>query len=203
VSFYRQRIVPYLVHLSMRQATLIPYRQRLISSAMGRVLEVGFGSGLNLPFYSASVADVVALEPSPKLLSMATASIESAGRSPHLVEGSAEAIPLDDRSIDTVVTTWTLCTIPNVRSAPEEMRRVLKPEGRLLFVEHGRSPDAGVRRWQEGLNPIWKTIAGGCHLNRPIDELIQRAGFKIERMETGYAKGPKPLTFMYEGAARA
>jgi SAM-dependent methyltransferase len=100
------------------------------------------------------------------------------------------------------VTTWTLCTIPNVKGALAEMRRVLKPGGRLLFAEHGRSPDAAVRRWQDGLNPIWKPVAGGCHLNRPIDELIAGSGFTIGQMETGYGRGPRPMTFMYEGVAR-
>lgn len=202
MSFYQDHIVPRLVHLSMRQATLVPYRQRVISKAKGRVLEVGVGSGLNLPFYSPDAAHITGLEPSPKLLSMARQSLESASRPAELLEGSAEAIPLDDHSMDTVVTTWTLCTIPNVVRALEEMRRVLKPEGRLLFVEHGRSPDANVQRWQDRLNPIWKPFAGGCHLNRPINQLIERAGFHIEGLDTGYGNGPKPMAFMYEGIAR-
>lgn len=110
---------------------------------------------------------------------------------------------LDDKSVDTVVTTWTLCTIPGVTRALSEMRRVLKPGGRLLFVEHGRSPDPNVRRWQDRLTPLWKRIAGGCHLNRAISQLIEESGFRIERMDTGYMKGPKPMTFMYEGSARS
>ncbi len=110
---------------------------------------------------------------------------------------------LDDKSVDTVVTTWTLCTIPSVTRALSEMRRVLKPGGRLLFVEHGRSPDPNVRRWQDRLTPLWKRIAGGCHLNRAISQLIEESGFRIERMDTGYMKGPKPMTFMYEGSARS
>jgi ubiquinone/menaquinone biosynthesis C-methylase UbiE len=202
VRFYRERVLPYLVHLSMRQPTLIPYRQRVISKAGGRILEIGFGSGLNLPFYAADATRVIGLEPSSKLLSMATDAIGSEQPPIELLEASAEAIPLDDHSVDTVITTWTLCTIPDVRHALEEMRRVLKPAGRLLFVEHGRSPDARVRRWQDRLNPIWKLVAGGCHLNRPISELIEASGFTIEQMETGYAPGPKPMTFMYEGRAR-
>jgi ubiquinone/menaquinone biosynthesis C-methylase UbiE len=202
VAFYRDKIVPHLVHFAMRQPAILPYRQRVIAKARGRILEIGFGSGLNLPFYTAEVQHVIGLEPSPKLLSMARKAIDSAHRSTELLEASAEAIPIDDRSIDTVVTTWTLCTIPNVTRALEEMRRVLKPEGRLLFVEHGLSPDLGVRRWQDRLNPMWKAIAGGCHLNRPIRPLIEESGFRIEQIETGYGTGPKPMTFMYEGAAR-
>ena len=108
---------------------------------------------------------------------------------------------MEDDSIDTVVSTWTLCTIPDVSRALAEMRRVLKPDGRLLFVEHGRSSDAKVRRWQDRLTPLWRRIGGGCHLNRAISRLIEDAGFRIERMDTGYMKGPKPMTFMYEGSA--
>src|SRR5262249_12795424 len=119
-----------------------------------------------------------------------------------LVEGSAESIPLEANSIDTVVTTWTLCTIPDVRRALLEMRRVLKPGGELLFAEHGLAPEENVRRWQNRLNPIWKRIAGGCHLNRPIKDLIERAGFNITEVETGYIQGPKPMTFLYRGRAR-
>ena len=110
---------------------------------------------------------------------------------------------LDDKSVDTVVTAWTLCTIPGVTRALSEMRRVLKPSGRLLFVEHGRSPDPNVRRWQDRLTPLWRRIGGGCHLNRAISQLIEESGFRIERMDTGYMKGPKPMTFMYEGSARS
>jgi ubiquinone/menaquinone biosynthesis C-methylase UbiE len=119
-----------------------------------------------------------------------------------LVEASAEAIPLESGTVDTVVTTWTLCTIPDVQRALGEMRRVMKPSGRLLFVEHGRSPDESVRRWQDRLNPIWRPVAGGCNLNRPITELLTEAGFRIEHVETGYGTGPRPMTFMYEGVAR-
>jgi ubiquinone/menaquinone biosynthesis C-methylase UbiE len=109
---------------------------------------------------------------------------------------------LDDGSIDTVVTTWTLCTIPCAKTALGEMRRVLKPSGCLLFVEHGLAPDTGVRKWQDFLTPAWKRLSGGCHLNRPIAKLIEGAGFRLDRLETGYAPGPRPMTFMYEGNAR-
>lgn len=119
-----------------------------------------------------------------------------------MIENSAETIPLSNRSIDTVVTTWTMCSIPDAQRALGEMRRILKPEGRLLFVDHGRSPDPCVRRWQDRLTPIWRRVSGGCHLNRPVDELIEAAGFQIERIETGYMRGPRPMTFMYEGSAR-
>jgi ubiquinone/menaquinone biosynthesis C-methylase UbiE len=133
---------------------------------------------------------------------MARASGKKALLSVELVQGSAEAIPLENESVDTVVSTWTLCSVPAVEGALAEIRRVLKKDGRLLFVEHGLSPDSRVRRWQDGLTPMWKRIAGGCHLNRPIAQLIEGAGFRIEHVATGYMQGPRPMTFMYEGSAR-
>ena len=202
MGIYQDRIVPWLTHLAMRQRQLVAYRRRVVPAAEGCVLEIGIGSGLNLPFYTDLVDRVIGLDPSPKLLGMA----QRAGRRTpirlELIDGSAEAVPLGDRSVDTVITTWTLCTIPDVARALAEMRRVLKPGGRLLFVEHGRAPDAGVRRWQDRLTPLWKRCAGGCHLNRAIADLIGAAGFRIEQLNTGYAKGPKPMVFMYEGSAR-
>jgi ubiquinone/menaquinone biosynthesis C-methylase UbiE len=202
MSFYEERILPHLVHLAMRQEGLSPYRQRCVSAARGRVLEIGVGSGLNLSLYGAAAKEVVGLDASPRLLAMARAAQpQDPARSIELIEGSAESIPLDDASIDTVVTTWTLCSIADVEAALREARRVLKPSGRLLFVEHGRSPDAGVERWQDRLTPLWKRLAGGCHLNRPVRELVERSGFRIEQVRTGYMKGPKPMTFMYEGSA--
>lgn len=203
MSFYQDRILPHLIHLTMRQQRLVAYRQRVVPAAAGRVLEIGVGSGLNLPLYTGNVERLIGLDPSPRLLAMAQESADRTSFPVEFVEGSAEAIPLQDQSIDRVVTTWTLCTIPDVTLALAEIRRVLKPGGRLLFVEHGRSPDAGVRRWQDRLTPAWKRIGGGCHLNRPIGELIAGAGFEIERMDTGYMKGPRPMTFMYEGCARS
>lgn len=202
MGFYQNRIVPCLIHLSMRQKNLVPYRHQVIAAAEGRVLEIGIGSGLNLGLYGDKVEQVIGLDPSPKLLGMARDAARRASPTVELLEGSAEQVPLEDRSVDTVVTTWTLCTIPDAECALSEARRVLKPSGRLLFVEHGQAPEAGVRRWQNGLNPVWKRISGGCNLNRAIGEIISHAGFDIERLETGYMKGPKPMAFMYEGTAR-
>jgi ubiquinone/menaquinone biosynthesis C-methylase UbiE len=118
-----------------------------------------------------------------------------------LLEGSAERIPLADRSMDTIVMTWTGCSIPEVGTALMEMRRVLKIGGRLLFVEHGRAPEPSVARWQDRLDPLWLRLSGGCHLNRKIDNLLAEAGFRLDRLETGYIAGPKIMTFFYEGAA--
>lgn len=202
MSFYGDHVVPHLVHLAMRQNTFAAYRRRLIPAATGRVLEIGVGSGLNLPLYSADVTRVIGIDPSPRLLAMARQRHAGSPRPMTLLEGSAESLPLDDGSVDTVVTTWTLCSIPDVAAALREMRRVLAPGGALLFVEHGRSPDLAVRRWQDRLTPVWKRLAGGCHLNRPIRDLVEDAGFRLDHLDTGYMTGPRPMTFMYEGRAR-
>lgn len=186
----------------MHNRDLVPYRRRTISAAEGRVLEIGIGSGLNLPFYGADVTEILGLDPSPKLIAMAERAARGASKSVTFIEGSAETIPLDAGSTDTVVTTWTLCTILQAGEALAEMRRVLKPTGQLLFAEHGLAPEEGVRIWQNRLTPIWKRIGGGCHLNRPIRNLIESAGFRISDIDTGYAKGPKPMAYMYEGRAR-
>lgn len=203
MSFYSDHVLPHLINLAMRNRELRPYRERVISRARGRVLEIGLGSGLNLPFYGRDVEELIGLEPAARLVDMAKRNAAQAKRPLTLIAGSAESIPLDDHSIDTLVTTWTLCTIPDANRALAEMRRVLRPGGQLLFVEHGLAPDESVQRWQHRLTPAWKRIGGGCHLDRPIRALIENASFRIDRLETGYAKGPKPMTFMYEGYATA
>jgi len=202
MGFYQEQIVPLLTNLAMRQRNLAAYRGRVVPTAEDRVLEIGIGSGFNLPFYSSNVQQVIGLDPSAKLLAMARRASRSGSTPVELIEGSAEKIPLENATVDTVVTTWTLCSIPDATGALIEMRRVLKPGGRLLFVEHGRSPDPDVVKWQDRLTPIWKRLGGGCHLNRTIRSLIEGAGFQFDRCETGYMPGPRPLTFMYEGAAR-
>ncbi len=201
MGFYNDVILPKVCDLAMRNKQLRPYRERVIGAAEGRVLEIGIGSGRNLPFYRPQVTELLALEPSPQLTEMARHA-RHPGIPVNFIEASAEAIPLDDRSVDIVVTTWTLCSIPDAAMALTEMRRVLRSGGKLLFVEHGMAPDRNVRRWQDWLTPAWKRISGGCHLNRPISTMIESAGFRIDRVETGYMPGPKAMTFMYEGSAR-
>ncbi len=202
VGFYAHCVLPRLLHMAMRQPMLTPYRQRAAGAAEGRVLEVGIGSGLNLGLYGPAVTEVVGIEPSSALLDRAR---EAAARAPvrvELIEGSAEALPLESTSFDTVVTTWTLCTIPDAARALEEMRRVLKPNGSLVFVEHGRAPEPGVARWQDRLDPLWTRVAGGCHLNRSIADLVAGNGFRLDALATSRVPGPRTHTFLYEGRAR-
>jgi SAM-dependent methyltransferase len=201
MGFYQEWVVPALIDLSMRNKRLRPYRERVAGAAEGRVLDVGVGSGLNLPFYARNAQEIFGLDPSPLLLTRAQTNAQHFHNPVHLIEGSAERIPLADRSLDTIVMTWTGCSIPEVCTALEEMRRVLKIGGRLLFVEHGRAPEASVARWQDRLDPFWHRLSGGCHLNRKIDDLLSDAGFRIDRLETGYIPGPRLMTFLYEGAA--
>ena len=201
MGLYQDRILPHLIHISMRNRELLRYREQVVSAAAGRVLEVGIGSGLNLAFYGVGVEQVIGLDRSPRLLAMARKAGRGAGVSIDLLEGTAEAIPLESRSVDSVVTTWTMCSIPDAARALAEMRRVLTPGGHLLFVEHGRAPDRSVQWWQDRLNPVWRCISGGCNVNRRIDELILSAGFRVQRLETGYIRGPRAMTFLYEGSA--
>jgi ubiquinone/menaquinone biosynthesis C-methylase UbiE len=205
MSFYQEHIVPHLVNLAMSNRELVPYRERVLAAAEGRVLEIGIGAGANLKFYPPRAREILALEPSAKLITMARSAarkFSTRSAAVNFMEASAEGIPLDSSSVDTVVMTWTLCSIPAPLKALREMRRVLKPGGQLLFVEHGLSPDAGVRKWQNRLTPLWKRIAGGCHLNRPVSVLLENAGFHVTHLKTGYMKrGPKPMTFLYEGIA--
>jgi ubiquinone/menaquinone biosynthesis C-methylase UbiE len=202
MGVYQRYIVPRLLALAMRNRELVPYRQRIAAVASGRILEIGVGSGLNLPFYGNAVREVIGVDPSPTLLGMARARDSSLPFQLTVIEGVGEHIPLRDHSVDTVVTTWSLCSVRDPIEVLREARRVLRSGGQMLFVEHGRSPDAGVRWWQDRLDPVWTHVAGGCHLNRKMDDLVDGAGFRLDTLRTGYARGPKPMTFMYEGRAR-
>lgn len=199
-GFYERRILPPLIAWAMRDRDLAIRRARLIPRAAGRVLEVGIGSGPNLPLYGPRVTAVVGIDPSAALLHRAAARRASARMPVQLVRGSADALPLPDAGVDTVVTTWTLCSVPDARRALAEMRRVLAPDGELLFVEHGLAPDAGVARCQRSLDPLWQRVS--CRLSLPVDALVGEAGFRITELDAGYlGKGPKPLTYLYEGRA--
>jgi len=201
MGLYRRFILPRIIDCVMKDEAAAARRSELIPQATGAVLEVGIGSGLNLPFYSSAVTRLHGVDASAPLLSMARKKIDRLSFPVELACQSAEQLPVDRESIDTVVTTWTLCSIADPLQALREMKRVLKPGGRLLFVEHGASPDAGVEAWQRRLNPLWRRMAGGCNLDRKIDALIGAAGFTIARLHTTYLPGPRPLTYTYEGSA--
>ena len=202
MGLYRRHILPRLIDLSMQNRAVRAERARFVPLASGTVLEVGLGSGLNLPFYSPAVERLYGLDPSLELQTMARRRARDSRLPVEFIAGSGERIPMEDETVDAVVTTWTLCSIPDPVTALTEMKRVLNPGGRLIFIEHGRSPDARVVSWQDRLTPVWRRLAGGCHLNRKIDALILAAGFRIAEIETAYMKGPKPLVYLYKGVAQ-
>ncbi len=202
VQFYRTHVLPRLTHLAMRQEQLRPYRERVVSAASGRVLEIGIGSGLNLPLYPEAVDEVIGVDPSPELLRLAAEASRRPGLETDLIKGTAENLPLENGSVDCAVVSWTLCSVAEPKQALAEIRRVLRLGGVLSFVEHGLAPEPRIRRWQQWLTPLWSRCAGNCHLDRPTAALIEESGFRIEALWTGYAAGPKPMVFMYEGVAR-
>jgi ubiquinone/menaquinone biosynthesis C-methylase UbiE len=201
MRLYDRWMLPWLIDLAMRNRALLRYRDRALAAAQGEVLEIGVGAGINLARYGAAVRHICALEPSAALLHRAATRRDQAPCPVVLLCGVAEHLPFPASSFDMLVMTWTLCSIPDPPTALAEMRRVLKPGGRLLFVEHGLAPEPRIARWQHFLTPGWKHLAGGCHLDRPIAELIGDAGFRLDALTTGYMAGPKPWTFMYEGSA--
>jgi SAM-dependent methyltransferase len=201
MDFYQTWILPRFLDAAMRSNLLDCYRQGTVEPARGTVLEIGVGSGLNLRLYGPAVDQVCGIDPSPELLHRAAKRIADAHVPVSLVRASAEQLPFAAAAFDTLVMTWTLCSIPNPSAALAEMRRVLKLDGSLLFVEHGLSPEPRIAGWQRRLTPCWSWVSGGCHLDREADDLLRSAGFKIKKLKTGYMKGPKPFTFMYEGSA--
>ncbi|OFZ87412.1 MAG: phospholipid methyltransferase [Betaproteobacteria bacterium RBG_16_66_20] len=202
MGLYRRYILPRVVHFTCGLKPNMRQREKVVPRARGRVLEIGIGSGLNLPYYdSAKVSKLWGLDPSPEMTRMAK---RTAGSLPFEVEFiglPGDEIPLADHSVDTVVVTYTLCTIPDTTPALRQMNRVLRPGGELIFCEHGAAPDASVRRWQDRLNPIWKQLGGGCNLNRPIPMLIEAGGFRITSLDTMYLPGWRPASFNYWGTA--
>jgi ubiquinone/menaquinone biosynthesis C-methylase UbiE len=203
MGFYNRWILPQVIEFAMRQKNFAPFRERTAGAAHGRVLEIGIGSGLNLAAYPPGIETVYGVDPSAELLSKASRRVANVRFPVRLLEASSEKLPLEDQSFETVVMTFTMCSIPDVGAALREIRRVLRPDGELLFAEHGRASDPDVVGWQDRITPVWKRIGGGCHLNRKIDEIIQGAGFRFERLNAGYQKfGPRPFSFFYEGSAR-
>jgi len=204
VRFYDEYILPHVLNLACGVGPVKKQRAAIVSLAQGRVLEVGMGSGLNLPFYNADKVEMVwGLEPSRGMHKKAQKNLEASTLLVDWLESPGEQIPLEDNAADTVLLTYTLCTIPDWQQALGQMRRVLKPNGRLLFSEHGLAPDQAVSKWQHRLTPMWKKCAGGCHLNRPITEYLEQAGFQVETLEADYMRGvPRLAGFNYRGVAK-
>ena len=205
MGLYGRCIEPALVSLACSARPIARQRRKIVPQAEGRVLEVGFGSGLNLPYYDPEkVSSLVALEPSEGMRRRAAPRLAETPLNVELIGLRGEEIPLADDSIDTVLVTYTLCTIPDAAAALAQMRRVLKPGGRMLFSEHGLAPDASVARWQARLNGVWGAIGGGCNLNRDIAALIRAAGFAFDDLQTGYLpKTPRFAGYNYWGCAHA
>ena len=185
----------------LANAEFAKIRQRVASTLSGEVLEVGFGSGLNVPYYPPQVKRVQAVDPATLGRKLAERRITASPIPVEYLAFDGDALAVADRSVDHVLVTWTLCTIPDVTESLEEMYRVLRPGGQLHFVEHGLSPDPRVAHWQDRLNPLQGWWAGGCHLNRPIDKLVEGAGFDMNELENFYARGPRPMGYLYEGTA--
>ncbi len=199
MGLYQDRIAPRLVHWALR-SQFADFRAETVRGLSGEVLEIGFGSGLNLPYYPPEVRRLLAVEPSDTAWKLAREKIEASPFPVERIGDTAESIPLPDASMDAVVSTWTLCTIPDAGRALREVRRVLRPGGVFHFLEHGRSDEPRVARWQDLLTPLQKRLAGGCHINRPIGRLLEDAGLAVA-MSTFYARRPKAVFFFYQGTA--
>ncbi len=202
MKLYDKYILPKVVHFTCGMKPMMLQREKVVHRAEGRVLEIGIGSGLNLPFYDAErVEKVIGLDPSVEMNRMARRTADQVVVDVEFLECRGEDIPLDDCSVDSILMTYTLCTIPDAQRALNQMIRVLRPGGRLIFCEHGAAPDASVRRWQDRLNPLWGRLGGGCNLNRDVPELIAQGGFRIDELDTMYLPGWRPASFNYWGTA--
>jgi len=202
MGLYARHILPRIIHFTCGLKPSMRQREKVVPRAHGRVLEVGVGTGLNLAYYDAGrVTKVWGLDPSAEMTRIAEQAARSVPFEVEFIGLPGDEIPLEDASVDTVLMTYTLCTIPDTAAALRQMGRVLKPGGELIFCEHGAAPDAGVRRWQDRINPLWKRIGGGCNLNRPIPALIEAGGFRITSLDTMYIPGWRPGSFNYWGTA--
>lgn len=200
-SWYERHILPKLIDAACSQPPMTDLRARYVPQAYGDVLEIGIGSGLNLAHYSDSVRSVTGVDPAAELTVTAQARAAKLDLPVEVVGISGEALDLDSHSFDSVVCTWTLCSIANPYRAVDELRRVLKPQGSLIFIEHGQADTPGVQRWQRRIEPLWKRIGGGCHLTRRVDSLLSDGGFALQHLEQGYVPGPKIAAYMRHGLA--
>ena len=202
MGIYERYVLPHLISCACGNKEIRSQRQKVVPLAEGRVLEIGMGSGLNLPFYDRDKVELVwGLEPSEGMRRKAQGNLRKSDVEVRWLDLPGEEIPLENDTVDTVVLTYTLCTIADWQRALEQMRRVLKPGGALVFSEHGEAPDESVRRWQSRINPFWNKVAGGCHLNRPIPRFLEQGGFAVDKVETRYLAGPKWASFNYWGTA--
>jgi ubiquinone/menaquinone biosynthesis C-methylase UbiE len=203
MNWYDERVLPRLINLACGCKPARKQREKIVPLAAGDVLEIGFGSGLNLAHYDRDkVRRLWGLEPSAGMRRLAMEAIGKAGLDVELIEAPCEEIPLASDSVDTVLVTYTLCSIAELEPALESLRRVLKPSGRLLFCEHGKAPDEIVYKWQERLNPVWRKFSGGCNMQRDIPGILQQAGFRIEDDNRMYIPGVRALSYNYWGSAR-
>jgi len=204
MGLYNKYVVPRLIDWSCKSKPTMKQREKVIPSASGNVLEIGVGSGLNLPFYNKDLVNhLTAVDPSENNWQQNVVDTQSLPFDFEFIKAYAEDIPADNNSFDTVVITYTLCSIPDTTKALSEIRRVIKPNGKILFCEHGKAPDKATQRWQNGLNPLWKHLGGGCNLNRDIPLIFQENGFKMNKIETMYIPGWKPACFNYWGEAES
>jgi len=200
MGLYARYVLPHVVNFACTREANMRQRGRVVPLAWGTVLEIGIGSGLNLPFYEPGrVQRIWGVDPSPEMWALARKRAERLSIDCKYIEAGAEEVPLADESVDSVVVTYSLCTIPEPLSALAEMRRVLRPGGSLVFCEHGLAPDERVRRWQHRLNPVWRCLGGGCNLNRDVPALLQAGGFRPRDMHTKYLPGWRPASFNYWG----
>ena len=202
-SFYERVILPRLLNLVMAQKHMTKIRSKIVPQISGDIVEIGFGSGLNLAHMSDEVRSLTAVDPSQALHRLAAERIDNTKFVVQHLATSAEQLPCESNAFDAALCTWSLCTIPEPGLALAELRRVLKPGAMLAFIEHGASPDLGVRKWQDRINPLWNRIGGGCNLNRKPDQILKDNGFDVRAMEVGYIPGPRVATYTYRGLARA
>ena len=200
---YERYVLPKLIDVACSAGNVMKARSKIVPQARGEVLEVGIGSGLNLPFYDAKrVSSIVGIDPAAQMQTLARKRASDISIPVEVIAVDVQGIHADTDRFDTIVMTFTLCSIDDPISALQEMARVLKPDGRLLFCEHGLAPDLSVERWQHRLTPFWKPIAGGCHLDRDIPALIRAGGFAIDELSQAYLPGPRPMSYVYSGVAK-